>query len=78
MSESKAPTEILTIGGYRTAAELKIEQLAQKLKCSSGHVSDLCNAREPVSKKIAKKMEALTGIPWHRWMENDPYQAANP
>lgn len=69
MSDSKAISEVLTIGGYRRAAEMRIEDLAVKLGCSNGHVSDLCNGKEPVSKRIAEKMQALTGIPWHRWME---------
>lgn len=62
-------TEPLNIGNYRRQAELRIEDLAEKLGCSKGHASDLCNGKEPVSKRIAEKMQALTGIPWHRWME---------
>lgn len=69
MSDSKPISEVLTIGGYRRAAELRIEDLAGKLGCSNGYLSDLCNGKEPVTKRIADRMQALTGIPWHRWME---------
>jgi transcriptional regulator with XRE-family HTH domain len=59
----------LTIGHYRHLAGLKIEQLADKLGCSKGYASDLCSGKEPVSQRMARKMEGLTGIPWHKWME---------
>jgi transcriptional regulator with XRE-family HTH domain len=70
--------ENLTIRGYRDAAELRVEDLATRLGCSKGHASDLCNGNEPVSKRIAEKMQELTGIPWHKWIENDPGARAKP
>lgn len=59
---------VMDVASYRTETGLKIEDLAEKLGCSKGHVSDLCTGRRPVTARIARKLEALTGRPWHEWM----------
>jgi len=70
MSEPFGMPESLTIGNYRELTGLKLAELAEKLDCSKGHVSDLCSGKQPVSQRIARQMEAISGIPWYRWMEN--------
>ena len=59
----------MTIGDYRAEQGLKIEELAKLLRISNGHASDICNGKQPVSIKIAKRMAAITGKPWHSFID---------
>lgn len=69
ISERSGMDEKLTIGSYRELAGLKIADLAAKLGISKGHASDLCNGKYPVNRRIAGRLEQLSGIPWYRWMD---------
>ncbi len=46
-----------------------MRQLQAQLRCSLGYASDLCTGKEPVSKRIAERLQQLTGTAWHKWMK---------
>lgn len=63
-----ASTPLTPVAALRDTLTLTFEELGEKLGCSKGHASDLCTGRRIVTQKIAFKLEALSGRPWHEWM----------
>lgn len=57
------------IAKYLLDKDLRQSELAESLGTSQGHISDLVGGRVNVSVRIAKKMAALTGKPWHSFMQ---------
>lgn len=56
------------VGKLRKKRKWTMRQLADQLRCSVGFASDLCNNREAISVRIAKRMEDLTGTAWHKFI----------
>lgn len=57
--------------------KLKLDEFAEHLGCSKGHAHDLCTGRRPVTAKIARRLETLSGKPWHEWMATPDDAAAD-
>lgn len=66
-----------TIAAYARKEKLNLEQLAKRLECSKGHACDLNSGKAPVSPKLARRMEKLTGVPWWRWMDGSIAKAVS-
>lgn len=67
-------SETNPIAAYRESNDLTIQALADALDISKGHACDLVNGKERVGMKVAQRMAALTGRPWHEFMQ--PPEAA--
>ena len=68
--------QVNEIAALKDQLGLKVEEMAEKLGCSKGHVSDLCTGRRAVTARIAHKLEAISGRPWHEWMQGPSQVAA--
>lgn len=56
------------VADYKTRNDLSVTELAEKLGTSKGHISDLVNGNAKVGIVIAKRLSALTGKPWHKYL----------
>ena len=66
----------MTLAELKQQRNLTFDDLAAHLGCSKGHAADLCTGRRPVTARIARRLEAFTGRPWHEWMSR-PAEAAS-
>lgn len=60
---------ITPIAALRDLLGLTFKELGEKIGCSAGHACDLCTGRRAVTVHVARKLEELSGTPWHHWME---------
>ncbi len=63
-----------TVDEYRRMAGWSVRQLADKAGFAPSLASQLCNGKR-VTEASARKLEAISGIPWERWMMTPPVPA---
>lgn len=59
----------MNVASYIKSGKTTAADLARALSCSPSHVYDMARGRRSPSKKLALKLEKLTGQPWWKWME---------
>lgn len=64
--------KIPTVDEYRQMAGWTVRELSQKIGCSPSHASELCSRAARVTEGTARKLEAISSIPWGRWMLTPP------
>ena len=47
-------------------------RVAEEMKISKGHWSDIMTGKRPVGKQVAKKIAGLTRRPWHFYLDMQP------
>ena len=47
-------------------------RVAEEMKISKGHWSDIMTGKRPVGKQVAKKIAGLTRRPWHFYLDMPP------
>lgn len=57
------------IAAYKRLKKLSLQALADQLRTSKGHASDLVNGKCGAGKKTAARMAELTGRPWHVFVD---------
>lgn len=65
MDQSPSPNPI---ADYANTENIKATELGRRLGVSKGSASELINGKRKVGPKVAKRMESLTGRPWHEFV----------
>jgi len=64
----------MDVASYQKSKSLSVTQLAMELGCSKGHASDLARGKRKPGRKIALRLEMLTGRPWHEFVNAEQPQ----
>jgi plasmid maintenance system antidote protein VapI len=58
----------MDIAQFQKKRGLSVTELAALLECSKGHASDLVNGKCKPGRKLAMKLERVSGTPWWKWV----------
>lgn len=58
----------MTIAAFKEERKLKNRELAELLGISPGYACDLVKGNKVMSVALAKKLEGLSGKPWHTFI----------
>ena len=67
---------LMTLADLRAQNGMTLQEMAVRLGCSKSHVHDLITGRRSVTTRIARRLEEMTGRPWHEWVSTPTETAA--